>query len=85
MTDPRDDADDPDHVRVRLRDTLLGDWHVFETIAADGSLAIGIGHGQPNPSAVMVVYEGLTREIAGEAAAGLVRWHRSRGRHVAGS
>lgn len=43
-------------------------WHVFETFVADGSLAIGVAQGTPDPSAVMIVREGLTRSAAYEAA-----------------
>ncbi len=75
--------DDPDRVRQRLLECAdCGDWYVFETISADGSLAIGIAEGEPNPGSVMLVYEHLSRSIAIRAAQGLVDWYRDRGRNV---
>ncbi len=74
--------DDPERVRERLRWTLPGDWFVFETVAADGSLAIGIVEGAPDPSLLLVVYERLSEAVAEEAAQGLARWYRGRGRDI---
>ena len=77
-----DDAhlcDDPDRVRERLHSTPSGEWFVFETFAADGSLAVGAATGEPDPTAVQVVYAGLTRDVAEAAARGLARWRRDRG------
>ena len=79
--------DDPTTVRERLAafdgpQSLVGDWFVFETISADGSLAIGIWQGRPDPSRVMIVYENLTERVATLAAQGLVDWYRERGREV---
>lgn len=90
------DRDDPDRVRRRIaadQAAALSDptanqaerpgrWSVFETIAADGSLAIGITAGAPDPSAVMVVYVGLAEPVAKRAAAGLAGWYRDHGRDV---
>jgi hypothetical protein len=45
--------DDPE--RERLRQAVSGDWFVFETFAADGSLAIGMNRGEPDPRLVLVV------------------------------
>lgn len=66
--------DDPDRVRTTLRTTHSGPWLVFETLAADGSLAIGISPRSLPPGAAMVVYDGLTRDVAEQAAAGYHRW-----------
>ena len=79
--------DDPTNVRELLaslegRQDHHGDWCVFETISADGSLAIGIWQGRPDPSRVMIVYESLTQRLATLAAQGLVDWYRDRGRTV---
>jgi hypothetical protein len=82
MPDAARDDDDPDRVRERLRGAAPGDWFVFETFAADGSLAVGVARGAPDPSAVLVVYEGLSEAVAADAAAGLARWHRSQGRRI---
>jgi hypothetical protein len=75
--------DDPDRVRDRLRDTAPGDWFVFETFAADGSLAVGVARGTPDPSLVLTVYRDLPESVARAAARGLARWHRSQGRDIA--
>lgn len=82
--------DDPDRVRERLaiqegnQHLTPGDWYVFETISADGSLAIGVARGVPNPSSAMVVYERLSHPIALQAARGLADWYRNNGRDVDG-
>ena len=83
MTNRMHDDDDPDRVRERLRRTAPGDWFVFETFAADGSLAVGIAQGAPDPSLLLVVYEGLSEAAAKAAAQSLARWHRSQGRRIA--
>lgn len=54
-------------------------WYVFETFVADGSLAIDVAPGTPDPSAVMIVRGGLTRSAAYEAAARLATEHRTNG------
>jgi hypothetical protein len=54
-------------------------WYVFETFVADGSLAIGMAQGEPNPAMAMIVQAGLTRAAAQEVAARLAREHRARG------
>lgn len=54
-------------------------WYVFETFVADGTLAIGVAQGTPDPSTVMIVREGLTRGVAYEAAAHLAKRHRDHG------
>lgn len=69
--------DDPERVRPLLESLPAGPWCVFETFAADGSLAIGISATLLPPGTLMVVYEGLTRNIAEQAAAGLHRWRRT--------
>ncbi len=79
--------DDPTNVRERLaatesRERHTGDWYVFETISADGSLAVGVWQGEPDPSRVMIVYENLAQRVATLAAQGLVDWYRERGRDV---
>lgn len=74
--------DDPDRVRPLLRQTAPGHWYVFEIFAADGGLAVGLGQGTPDPTFVLVVYEGLSRPVAAAAARGLARWHRRRGRDI---
>ena len=88
--------DHPDRVRLRIaaeqaaaltdetgsEDARPGPWSVFETIAADGSLAVGVTVDAPGPGAVMVVYEHLSEAVAKRAAAGLVASHRSQGRTV---
>ncbi len=79
--------DDPIIVRERLTklpnwERYTGDWTVFETISADGSLAIGIWQGTLDPSRVMIVYENLAERVATLAAQGLVDWYRERGREV---
>ncbi|MBA3274482.1 MAG: hypothetical protein H0T72_01715 [Chloroflexia bacterium] len=56
------------------------DWFVFETFGADGTLAIGVARGTPDPSAIMVVRDGLTRMVAYEAAARLAAKYRAAGR-----
>lgn len=66
--------DDPDWVRTTLKSTRSGPWFVFETFAADGSLAIGISSTTLPPGTVMVVYDGLTKGVAEQAAAGYHRW-----------
>jgi hypothetical protein len=71
--------DDPELVRGRLRRTTSGDWYVFEVLAADGTLAIGVARGAPDRSLVLVVYEGLSEAVAHEAADGLTRWKHSSG------
>lgn len=83
MLDHADYDDDPDRVRARLRQTVPGDWFVFETVAADGSLAIGIDCGRPDPSRVLVVYEHLCEPVATAAAHGLARWYHWQGRNIA--
>jgi hypothetical protein len=75
--------DDPERVREHLRRMATGDWFVFETFAADGSLAIGVAQGIPDPSLVLVVYERLTKAVADAAAQGLARWHHGQGRNIA--
>jgi hypothetical protein len=72
--------DDPERVREHLRRTTPGAWFVFETVAADGSLALGVARGTPEPTAHLVVYDGLTEPIALAAAEGLARWYRRTGR-----
>ncbi|MBA2469586.1 MAG: hypothetical protein H0V37_09300 [Chloroflexia bacterium] len=57
-----------------------GDWFVFETFGADGTLAIGVARGMPDPSAVMVVRDGLTRMAARDVAVRLAEEYRSVGR-----
>ena len=74
---------DPDRVRPLLRETPPGDWFVFETVAADGGLAVGLAQGPPDPGLVLVVYRGLTQPVAAAAARGLARWHRRHGRNIA--
>lgn len=88
--------DHPDRVRRRIAadhaaalgdstsnaDARPGPWSVFETIAADGSLAIGMTAAVPDPSAVMIVYEDLSEQVAKLAAAGLAAWYRNQGRDV---
>lgn len=69
-------VDDPERVLLLLESQPAGPWCVFETFAADGSLAIGISATPLPPGTLMVVYEGLTRNIAEQAAAGLHRWRR---------
>ncbi len=56
------------------------DWFVFETFGADGSLAIGVAQGTPDPSAGMVVRDGLTRKDANEVAHRLAEEYREAGR-----
>jgi hypothetical protein len=75
--------DDPELVRERLRRMLPGDWYVFEAFSADGSLAIGVARGTPDPSLVLVIYEGLSEAAAKAAANGLTRWKHSQGRNSA--
>lgn len=58
------------------------DWFVFETLGADGSLAIGVAQGTPDPSAVMVVRDGLTRTAAQEFAARLAAAYWEAGRQL---
>ncbi len=87
MLDANFFRDDPTNVRERLasmdgHERHTGDWYVFETISADGSLAVGIWQGPPDPSRVMIVYEKLTQRSATLAAQGLVDWYRERGRTV---
>ncbi len=74
--------DDSDLVRERLRRTMPGDWYVFETVSADGSLAVGVAQGTPNPNFVLVVYDGLSEAVAEAAARGLAQWYRSQGRNI---
>jgi phage-related baseplate assembly protein len=81
--------DDPERVRQRLsthpeRASVRGDWYVFETISADGSLAVGMAEGEPNPAAVIVVYEHLSHRAATLAAQSLAEWHRGNGRKIDG-
>lgn len=80
-----DDAyeDDPERVRDRLSRRPQGDWYVFETFAADGSLAVGVVRGAPDPAAVLIVHADLPEEIAEAAARGVARWHRRQGRAIA--
>ncbi len=66
--------DHPDRVRPKLKMLPSGSWSVFETLAANGSLAIGISPRPLPANAAMVVYEGLTRAVAEQAAAGYHRW-----------
>lgn len=75
--------DNPDRVKQRLQGEARGNWFVFETFAADGSLAIGIGRGKPDPTMQLVVYEGLSQEVAESAAQGLAQWYRDQGRNIA--
>lgn len=75
--------DDPARVRDRLARPPRGDWFVFETFAANGSLAVGVTKGEPDPAAVLVVYADLPEEVAKAAARGLARWHRRQGRAIA--
>lgn len=49
-------------------------WVVFETLAADGSLAIGISPWPLPANAAMVVYDGLTERDAEQVATGYHRW-----------
>jgi hypothetical protein len=56
------------------------DWFVFETFGADGTLAIGVAQGTPDPSAVIVVRDGLTRKAARELAARLAAEYQEAGR-----
>lgn len=99
MRFPADYADDPERVRGRIAvgqarwsagdaadgELRPGDWVVFETFAADGTLAIGVARGEPTPGGPMVVYRGLSEALARIAAAGLAAWHRRRGRVIGGS
>jgi len=55
------------------------DWFVFETFGADGTLAIGMARGTPDPSAGIVVRDGLTRKAANEVASRLATEHRAKG------
>ena len=55
------------------------DWFVFETFGADGTLAIGAARGTPDPSAGMVVRDGLTRRAACDEARRLAVEHRAKG------
>lgn len=82
MTDGTPSDGGPELVRQRLRLTAPGDWYVFETFAADGTRAIGVARGIPDPSICLVVYEGSSQPVAAAAAAGLARWHRDQGRDV---
>lgn len=75
--------DSPDRIREWLTETPPGDWFVFETFAADGSLAVGVAQGDPDPTAVLIVYQGLTEPVARAAAHDLDGWHRSQGRDIA--
>ena len=72
--------DDPEYVREVLASMPTGPWYVFETFAADGSPAIGTSSTPAPSGALMVVYEGLTREVAERAAASLHRWRQQRRR-----
>ena len=74
---------DPELVREHLRGAEPGDWHVFEAFSADGSLTIGVARGTPDPSLVIVIYEGLTEAVAKAAASGLSRWRLGHGRVAA--
>ena len=88
--------DRPDRVRRRIAadhagaladasasaDDRPGRWCVFETIAADGSLAIGVAVA-PDPSTVMIVYAHLSELVAKRGAAGLAAWYRAQGRNSA--
>ena len=56
------------------------DWFVFETFVADGTLAIGAARGILDPSAGMVVGDGLTRKAAHDLASRLAAEHRAAGR-----
>jgi hypothetical protein len=56
------------------------DWFVFETLGADGTLAIGVARGVPDVSAVMVVRDGLTRRDASDVARRLAVERRESGR-----
>ncbi len=66
------DQDSPDRIQERLTETPPGDWFVFETFAADGSLAVGVAQGHPDPSVVLIVYQGLPEPVARAAARDLV-------------
>lgn len=66
--------DDPDVVRAKLSTLPSGSWSVFETFAADGSLAIGITPSPLPPGTAIIVYDGLTKSDAERAATGYHRW-----------
>lgn len=66
--------DEPDQVRPKLKTLPSGSWSVYETFAADGSLSIGISPKLLPPGTAMVVYNGLTKTAAEQAAAGYHRW-----------
>lgn len=68
--------DDPERVRRWLVFAPAGPWCVFEALAADGSLAIGVSSAPLTPGTLMVIYDGLTEEIAALAASDLHRWRR---------
>lgn len=90
MIDIRFFRDDLERVHQQLLTqpdaaSLAGRWHVYETISADGTLAIGIAEGMPDPGIVMVVYENLSRPVALLAAKGLATWYRDCGREVGGA
>lgn len=56
------------------------DWFVFETFGADGTLAIGVARGVPDPSMGMVIRDGLARKAAREFASRLAAEYRAAGR-----
>ena len=60
-----------------------GGWFVFETFAADGTLAVGVAAGRPDPSQVLVVHEGLSHAAAIEAVAAHARQRQREGRTLA--
>lgn len=89
--DPRRYQDDPVRVRERIAadqaaclagterggpDMGPGDWYVFQSFSADGSLTIGVRQGQPDSAAVWPVYEGLSEPVARAAPRGLAAWYR---------
>jgi hypothetical protein len=82
VTSPIQYNDDPERMRPQLARTVRGEWFVFETFAADGSLAVGIGRGTPDPTMQLVVYEGLSRTIAESAAEGLAQWYHDQSRDI---
>ncbi len=41
-----------------------GDWYVFETLAADGTFAVGIREGEHDPTEVMLIADRLSHAEA---------------------
>ena len=66
---------DPTVIRARLAAYPRGPWCVYETLAADGTKAIGISPVPPARSAAMIVYDGLAEDVAELAATGLAEWY----------